>query len=73
MSAVLPLDELAAEANRMAAQVARAPREMLIRTKAKAIRRRWEDLKSVTEGFVATSEEGKFDVIKQEAATREAK
>ena len=40
---------------------------------AKAIRRRWEDLKSVTEGFVASSEEGKFDVIKQEAATRGAK
>ena len=27
---------------------------------AKAIRARWEDLKSVTEGFVRTAEEGKF-------------
>ena len=40
---------------------------------AKAIRRRWEDLKSVTEGFVASSEEGNFATIKQEASTRDAK
>jgi hypothetical protein len=30
---------------------------------AKAIRRRWEDLKSVTEGFVRSSEEGNFGAI----------
>ena len=39
---------------------------------AKAIRRRWEDLKSVTEGFVASSEEGNFAVIKNEA-TRDSR
>lgn len=37
---------------------------------AKAIRRRWEDLKSVTEGFVHHSEEGNFAAIKQEAEKR---
>jgi len=31
---------------------------------AKAIRRRWEDLKSVTEGFVQQCEEGNFGSIK---------
>ena len=46
---------------------------VISKEEAKAIRRRWEDLKSVTEGFVASSEEGNFTAIKQEAATREAK
>jgi hypothetical protein len=32
---------------------------------AKAIRRRWEDLKSVTEGFVRNCEEGNFGAIKE--------
>lgn len=35
---------------------------------AKAIRRRWEDLKSVTEGFVRSSEEGNFAALQQQAA-----
>lgn len=34
---------------------------------AKAIRRRWEDLKSVTEGFVRNSEEGNFGAMKNGA------
>ena len=34
---------------------------------AKAIRRRWEDLKSVTEGFVRNCEEGNFAAIKEAA------
>jgi hypothetical protein len=34
---------------------------------AKAIRRRWEDLKSVTEGFVRNSEEGNFGALKDAA------
>ena len=46
---------------------------VISKDEAKAIRRRWEDLKSVTEGFVASSEEGNFAAIKQEAATRDAK
>ncbi len=33
---------------------------------AKAIRRRWEDLKSVTEGFVHACEEGNFAALKKE-------
>ncbi|MSU47079.1 MAG: hypothetical protein EXS42_08165 [Lacunisphaera sp.] len=36
---------------------------------AKAIRRRWEDLKSVTEGFVRNSELGNFSAIR-DAATK---
>jgi hypothetical protein len=38
---------------------------------AKAIRRRWEDLKSVTEGFVRHCEEGNFAALKQEASARD--
>jgi hypothetical protein len=33
---------------------------MISKEEAKAIRSRWEDLKSVTEGFVRNSEEGNF-------------
>lgn len=39
---------------------------------AKQIRARWEELKSVTEGFVACSEEGNFAPMKKDAAKREA-
>ncbi len=39
-------------------------------TEAKAIRRRWEDLKSVTEGFVRSCEEGDFGGLKAAAAQR---
>ena len=46
---------------------------VISKEEAKAIRRRWEELKSVTEGFVASSEEGNFTSIKNEAATRDAK
>ena len=35
----------------------------ITKDEAKAIRRRWEDLKSVTEGFVRSSEEGNFGAI----------
>ena len=37
---------------------------------AKQIRARWEELKSVTEGFVACCEEGNFGAMKKEAAKR---
>ncbi len=37
---------------------------------AKAIRQRWEDLKSVTEGFVCQCEEGNFAALKQTAEKR---
>lgn len=40
---------------------------------AKAIRRRWEDLKSVTEGFVHASEEGNFAALKQPPAPPEGR
>ena len=36
----------------------------ITKEEAKAIRRRWEDLKSVTEGFVRNCEEGRFAAIK---------
>jgi enoyl-CoA hydratase len=39
VSAVVPPDELPAEAARVAAQIARAPRALLARTKAKIARR----------------------------------
>jgi hypothetical protein len=45
----------------------------ITKDEAKAIRRRWEDLKSVTEGFVRHCEEGNFVALKQEAVAREAK
>ncbi|MBI2516713.1 MAG: hypothetical protein HYV95_07325 [Opitutae bacterium] len=43
----------------------------ITKEEAKAIRRRWEDLKSVTEGFVRHCEEGNFAALKQDAAARE--
>jgi Phage regulatory protein CII (CP76) len=41
-------------------------------TEAKQIRARWEELKSVTEGFVASCEQGNFDHIRNHAARRAA-
>ena len=38
-------------------------------SEAKDIRRRWEDLKRVTEGFVRGCEEGNFTGIKPPAAS----
>ena len=43
----------------------------ITRAEAEQIRARWEELKSVTEGFVAACEEGNFGPIKKEAARRE--
>src|SRR5882672_1779291 len=40
----------------------------ITKDEAKAIRRRWEDLKSVTEGFVREAEEGHFTTLKGEPA-----
>jgi hypothetical protein len=37
-------------------------------TEAKQIRARWDELKSVTEGFVACCEEGNFGAMKREPA-----
>ena len=37
---------------------------------AKQIRARWEELKSVTEGFVAGCEQGNFDQVRNQAAKR---
>lgn len=45
----------------------------ITKEEAKAIRRRWEDLKSVTEGFVHHCEEGNFSALKQEAVIRDLK
>jgi hypothetical protein len=41
-------------------------------SEAKQIRARWEELKSVTEGFVKGCEEGDFDHIRNHAARRAA-
>lgn len=43
------------------------------RDEARAIRRRWEDLKSATEGFVRHCEEGNFTALRQDAVARDAK
>jgi hypothetical protein len=40
----------------------------ITKTEAKDIRRRWEDLKSVTEGFVQHCEKGDFAALKEAAA-----
>lgn len=42
----------------------------ITKEEAKAIRRRWEDLKSVTEGFVRNGEEGNFAALKASAESR---
>lgn len=41
------------------------------KTEAKNIRRRWEDLKRVTEGFVHCCEEGNFSAVKQDLGSTE--
>jgi hypothetical protein len=40
----------------------------ITRTEAEQIRARWEELKSVTEGFVVACEDGNFNVLKSPAA-----
>jgi len=46
--------------------------EKITAAEAKQIRARWEELKSVTEGFVAGCEKGDFDHIRNHAARRAA-
>lgn len=43
----------------------------ITKEEAKAIRRRWEDLKSVTEGFVRSCEDGRFAQLKTSVAAPE--
>lgn len=40
-------------------------------SESKQIRARWEELKSVTEGFVACCEEGNFNQMKKQAAAKQ--
>jgi len=42
----------------------------ITKDEAKAIRRRWEDLKSVTEGFVRSCEEGNFSALQAAPITK---
>ena len=42
---------------------------VITREEARTIRARWEELKSVTEGFVTACESGTFGAIKTEAPT----
>jgi hypothetical protein len=42
----------------------------ITKDEAKAIRRRWEDLKSVTEAFVRSCEEGNFGALQQSGITK---
>ena len=48
-------------ADLLATVAATAADNQITRQEAKTIRQRWEELKSVTEGFVASCEEGNFD------------
>ena len=48
----------------------RRRRQQITAAESKQIRARWEELKSVTEGFVACCEEGNFGPLKKEAAKR---
>ena len=45
----------------------------ITRSEARGIRARWEELKSVTEGFVRCCEEGNFQPMKEVAAARSEK
>lgn len=45
---------------------------VITREEAKSIRRRWEDLKSVTEGFVHAAESGNFGPAKAAEAEKKA-
>jgi hypothetical protein len=62
----------------MLATIARASADNAISSdEAKTIRRRWEELKSVTEGFVQSAEGGSYgaktpDVVEMRAATAQA-
>ncbi len=47
--------------------------EKITETEAKDIRARWEELKSVTEGFVAACEEGDFGALKEPELTQRRK
>jgi len=51
---------------------AAAADNQIVPAEAKQIRARWEELKSVTEGFVACCEEGNFGPLKKETARRDA-
>lgn len=44
--------------------------EKITTAEAKLIRARWEELKSVTEGFVECCEEGNFSAMKKDAAKK---
>ena len=50
---------------------AAAADNQITRPEAEQIRARWEELKCVTEGFVACCEEGNFGPIKKESARKE--
>ncbi|MDO8542242.1 MAG: hypothetical protein Q7S40_17520 [Opitutaceae bacterium] len=54
----------------MLATIARASADNAIsKDEAKTIRRRWEELKSVTEGFVKAAESGNYGPLKPETET----
>ena len=44
--------------------------DKITQAEAKEIRARWEELKTVTEGFVACCEEGNFSALRKHAANR---
>jgi hypothetical protein len=59
-------------ADLLAVIAAAATDNAITRTEAKEIRGRWEELKSVTEGFVRCCEAGNFGPVHQHLASRAA-
>ena len=59
-------------ADLLAVIAAAAADNQITQTEAKQIRARWEELKSVTEGFVACCEEGNFQPLKEKHAESQA-
>jgi hypothetical protein len=59
-------------ADLLAVIAAAAADNQITQTEAKQIRARWEELKSVTEGFVACCEEGNFSPLKEKKAETQA-
>ena len=59
-------------ADLLAVIAAAAADNQITSAESKQIRARWEELKTVTEGFVACCEEGNFGPLKNGAAKRDA-
>jgi hypothetical protein len=73
--ALIPItNDIVQEFADMLATIAQSSADNVIsKDEAKTIRRRWEELKTVTEGFVRAAESGNFGPIKEAAEKKEEK